>query len=158
QNNYQTNLFVYPEVCFLLAEANLNGWTTPKTAEEHYNDGIRAAMQLYEVPETEIATYLAGATKYKTAGTKAQKLEQIILQKYLGNYTDGFEAYADLRRTGYPQILPIQYVTAVVDEIGLPRRWKYPSDEHLLNKENVIEAANRMGGDYQQSRMWWDKK
>jgi len=158
QNNYQTNLFVYPEVCFLLAEANLNGWTTPKTAEEHYNEGIRAAMQLYEVPETEIATYLAGAAKYKTAGTKAQKLEQIILQKYLGNYTDGFEAYADLRRTGYPQILTIQYVTAVADEMGLPRRWKYPSDEHLLNKENVIEAANRMGGDYQQSRMWWDKK
>lgn len=158
QNNYQTNLFVYPELCFLLAEANLNGWTTPKTAEEHYNEGVRAAMQLYEVPETEIATYLAGAAKYKSTGTKAQKLEQIILQKYLGNYTDGFEAYADLRRTGYPQILPIQYVTAVTDEMGLPRRWKYPSDEHLLNKDNVIEAANRMGGDYQQSRMWWDKK
>ncbi|NDP21624.1 MAG: SusD/RagB family nutrient-binding outer membrane lipoprotein [Paludibacter sp.] len=157
QNNYQTNLFVFPEVCFLLAEANLNGWTTPKTAEEHYNDGIRAAMQLYEVPETEITTYLAGAAKYKSLGTKAQRLEQIILQKYLGNYTDGFEAYADLRRTGYPQILPIDYVTSVADEMGLPRRWKYPSDEHLLNKDNVIEAANRMGGDYQQSRMWWDK-
>ena len=63
-----------------------------------------------------------------------------------------------MRRTGYPQILPIEYVTAIADEMGLPRRWKYPSDEHLLNKANVIEAANRMGGDYQQSRMWWDKK
>lgn len=156
QDNYKTNLFVYPEVCFLLAEANLNGWTTPKTAELHYNDGIRAAMQLYEVPETEIVKYLAGAAKYKSLGTKAQKLEQIILQKYLGNYTDGFEAYADLRRTGYPQILPIQYVTAVADEMGLPRRWKYPSDEHLLNKANVIEAADRMGGDYQLSKIWWD--
>jgi len=158
QNNYPTNLFVYPEVCFLLAEGNLNGWSTPKTAEEHYNDGVRAAMQLYEVPENEITTYLAGAAKFNAAGTKAQKLEQIITQKYLGNYTDGFEAYCDLRRTGYPVILPIEYVTSVADEIGLPRRWKYPSDEHLLNKDNVIEAATRMGGDYQQSRMWWDKK
>lgn len=158
QNNYKTNLFVYPEVCFLLAEANLNGWTTPQTAEQHYNDGIRAAMQLYDVPDNDITTYLAGAAKYKSSGTEAQKLEQIILQKYLGNYTDGFEAYADLRRTGYPQIIPIQYVTAVPDEMGVPRRWKYPSDEHLLNKDNVIVAADRMGGDYQQSRMWWDKK
>ena len=157
QDNYPTNLFMYPEVCFLLAEANLNGWSTPKSSEENYNDGIRAAMQLYEVPDKEITTYLSGAAKFKTGGTKAQKLEQIILQKYLGNYTDGFEAYCDLRRTGYPQILPIEYVTSVADEMGLPRRWKYPSDEHLLNKENVIEAANRMGGDYQQSRMWWDK-
>ncbi len=158
QNNYPTNLFVYPEVCFLLAEANLNGWTTPKTAADHYNDGVRAAMQLYEVPESEINTYLAGAAKYNSAGTKAQRLEQIIVQKYLGNYTDGFEAYADLRRTGFPKILAIEYVTSVADEMGLPRRWKYPSDEHLLNKDNVIEASNRMGGDYQQSRMWWDKK
>ena len=156
QDNYQTNLFVYPEVCFLLAEGNLNGWTTPKTAEQHYYDGVRAALQLYEVSETDITTYLAGPAKYKTVGTKAQKLEQIILQKYLGNYTDGFEAYADLRRTGYPKILPIDYVSSVPDEQGLPRRWKYPSDEHLLNKANVTEAANRMGGDYQLSRMWWD--
>ena len=158
QDNYTTNLFLYPEVCFLLAEANLKGWTTPKTAEQHYSDGIRAAMQLYDVPEKEITTYLAGAAKFNSAGTNAQKLEQTILQKYLGNYTDGFEAYADMRRTGYPQILPIQYVTAVADEMGMPRRWKYPSDEHLLNKANVIVAADRMGGDYQQSRMWWDKK
>jgi len=158
QDNYPTYLFVYPEVCFLLAEANLNGWTTPKSAEEHYKDGVRAAMQLYEVPEAEITTYLAGSSKYKSSGTKAQKLEQIILQKYLGNYTDGFEAYADLRRTGYPKIQTIDYVSSVVDEQGLPRRWKYPSDEHLLNKNNVIEAANRMGGDYQQSRIWWDKE
>lgn len=158
QNNYPTNLFVYPEVCFLLAEANLNNWTTPKSAEEHYNDGVRAAMQLYEVPESEINTYLNGPAKYNATGTKAQRLEQIILQKYLGNYTDGFEAYADLRRTGFPKILPIEYVTSVADEMGLPRRWKYPSDEHLLNKDNVIEASNRMGGDYQQSRVWWDKK
>lgn len=156
QDNYPTYLFVYPEVCFLLAEANLNGWTTPKTAEEHYNDGVRAAMQLYEVPEAEITSYLAGAAKYKSAGTKAERLEQIILQKYLGNYTDGFEAYADLRRTGYPKIQTIDYVSSVADEQGLPRRWKYPSDEHLLNKNNVIEAANRMGGDYQQSKIWWD--
>ncbi len=158
QNNYPTNIFVYPEICFLLAEGNLNGWTTPKTAEEHYNDGVRAAMQLYEIPDNEINSYLAGAAKFKATGTKAQKLEQIILQKYLGNYTDGFEAYADLRRTGFPKILAIEYTSSVPDEMGLPRRWKYPSDEHLLNKANVTEAATRIGGDYQLSRMWWDKK
>lgn len=156
QDNYPTYLFVYPEVCFLLAEANLKGWSTPKTAEEHYNDGVRAAMQLYEVPEAEIIAYIAGPARFRAMGTYEQKLEQIILQKYLGNYTDGFEAYADLRRTGYPKILPIDYVSSVADEQGLPRRWKYPSDEHLLNKENVIEAANRIGGDYQLSRIWWD--
>lgn len=157
QDKYPTYLFVYPEVCFLLAEANLKGWNTPKSAEEHYKEGVRAAMELYEVPSDKIDTYLSGMARFKANGTKAQQLEQIILQKYLGNYTDGFEAYAEMRRTGYPKILPIEYVTSVADESEMPRRWKYPSDEHLLNKNNVIEAANRMGGDNQLSRMWWDK-
>ena len=39
----------------------------------------------------------------------------------------------------------------------MPRRYSYSTDEIRYNPINVQEAIERMGGDSQYTRIWWDK-
>jgi len=162
--NHPCYLMVYPEVCFLKAEAALRSWNVGGSAEQFYNEGVRAALELFEVPENDIQAYFDGAAKFNTAGTNEQKLEQIITQKYLANYLNGFESWAEWRRTGYPALNPIQ-----TDEGGtgsktaVPRRFLYIQDEKILNEANVNSARENQikysnTGEYNLlTPVWWDQ-
>src|SRR5262249_36736208 len=72
------------EVKFLRAEAALAGLTT-ETAQDLYQAGIQAAMGQYGVDGTATQNYLASPAG-TISGTDEEKLEQIIIQKWLGNY------------------------------------------------------------------------
>lgn len=162
--NHPCYLFIYPEVCFLQAEAALRGWAVGGTAESFYNEGVRAALELYEVPETEIEVYLKGPAQFNSEGTNEEKLEQIILQKYLANYLNGFESWAEWRRTGYPALDPIQTDEGDTgSKTAVPRRYLYIQDEKVLNGENVSAARlNQIpfskNGEYDLlTPVWWDQ-
>ncbi|NIQ56780.1 MAG: SusD/RagB family nutrient-binding outer membrane lipoprotein, partial [Gammaproteobacteria bacterium] len=94
------------EVHFLLAEAALNGWAVGGTAQGHYEAGVRAAMAMYDgadgvtLDQATVDAYLAQPGV--AWGTGDSDLELIIEQKWLSLYTSGWEAYAEFRRTGYP--------------------------------------------------------
>ena len=45
--------------------------------------------------------------KWNDSDSQETKLEKIITQKYLATYPNGFEAWVDLRRTGFPRMLPV---------------------------------------------------
>lgn len=143
------------EVYFLRAEAALADIST-EDAQAMYLEGIKAAMAQYGVAAGDITTYLASPAGTLT-GTDEEKLEQIIVQKWLGIYYNTYEAWAEFRRTGYPRIWT---GTTLGDTEGnIPRRATYPTAEILRNEVNVKEAISRLtNGNTLMSRIWWDKK
>lgn len=152
---YPIILFNAAETHFLRAEA-ANAGITSEDAQQLYADGIRSAMAQFNVPAATINEYLAQAPG-TLAGTEEQKLEQIINQKWIGNYYNHYEAYAEFRRTGYPRI----WTGGSLGETNgqVPRRLTYPEAEFQRNGDHITAAVARLqGGDVLTSRIWWDKK
>ncbi|MEH0152527.1 SusD/RagB family nutrient-binding outer membrane lipoprotein [Limibacter armeniacum] len=147
--DYPTYLYLYAEVCFLQAEACLKGWLSGN-AEQHYQNGIRASMEMFNIGEAEVDDYLRTEAG-KLTSTNA--LEQIITQKWIANINNGFESWAEYRRTGYPSL----YTVPSGGETGgkMPQRLKYPSTEKTLNGESVSAATQRIGGDLMTTKLWW---
>lgn len=151
-----TFLQTYAEVSFLLAEAAIRGWHTG-SAQQHYEDGVRAAMQhvaLYDeegaatIDESEIDAYL---TENPFDGT----LEQINTQYWAATFLNGYEAWANYRRTGFPAFQPVNYPGNPTGGT-VPRRLMYPPTERDLNPENYQAAISRQGPDVFTTRVWWD--
>ncbi|WP_337968744.1 SusD/RagB family nutrient-binding outer membrane lipoprotein [uncultured Flavobacterium sp.] len=159
-----TLIMSYAEVKFLLAEAAVKGWNVGDTAQNLYQDGVRAAMEVLvifgdKVPAVSLAeynTYIA-ANPFKATGTEAQKIEQIITQKWIVLLFNGFEAFSEYRRTGYPVLVPVN------DPAGetkgtVPRRLIYDQSELITNEANYKAAIARQGLDLMTTRIWWDKQ
>ena len=154
-SRFTFNMLTAAEVSFLKAEAVLEGLANGD-ANALYRDGIRRAMEQYNVPETAINNFMAESVATLN-GTNEQKLEQIIVQKYIALVYESTEAWTEYRRTGYPKMW---LGSGPTDTDGkVPRRLTYPSDEYSKNGTNVNEAVTRYpGGDKLTSRMWWDAK
>lgn len=143
------------EVYFLRAEAALANLSN-EDEQTMFTEGIKAAMSQYGVAGSDINNYVASASGI-LAGTEEEKLEQIIVQKWLGIYYNTYEAWAEFRRTGYPRIWTGE--TLGDTEGNIPRRLTYPVAELLRNETNVKEAISRLSkGNTLMSKVWWDKK
>ena len=183
-------VFVAAETQFLLAEAALKGWIDggEAKAREYYEAGIRLSMEQYGITDSDaVSKYLADKTltpaghsndprgsKYtydrKTTvkiawegETSTEKhLEQIITQKWIANYPMGLEAWAEYRRTGYPELAPaIDNLSGGVisDNFRGLRRLRYPYTERNLNKSNYDKAVALLGGtDNESVDLFWTKK
>ncbi len=151
----------YAETEFLLADASirLNMQLGP-TAEEHYKNGLRAACQqltLYKnapvISEAAINQFIADNSLQP-----GKELQLIGTQLWVNFFLNGPEAYASLRRTGFP-VLPSGYRTdGYSDSPEMPRRLEYPLTEKTLNADHVQEAISRLPGgkDDWEVRTWWD--
>ncbi|MEM6841351.1 MAG: SusD/RagB family nutrient-binding outer membrane lipoprotein [Bacteroidota bacterium] len=141
----------------LLAEAASRGWISG-SAEEFYQAGIRAHMEkmaFYDersaIPEDQIAGYLANNPL-----TDAIALEQINTQYWVASFFNGPEAFANFRRSGFPDLDPNPFPGQDLTSEEFIRRFTYPSDEIIVNPENVNAAISRMGPDILDTRVWWD--
>lgn len=177
------------EVAFLKAEGALKNWKMGATAEVLYKEGIELSMNMHQVI---LGSYLEqtgkrGAfadSKYadfansdftsditvKWGTDKNAQLGQIITQKYIAMFPYGSaEAWAEWRRTGYPNLLPaINYnhdVSNILrDEKGADikgyRRYPLPQTEHAVNSANVAKAIadNLEGDDSPNTNVWWARK
>ena len=143
----------FAESSFLRAEAAYRG-LTDENAEELYNLGIRAAMEMYEVSDdsNQIEDYINQA-KIKYNSTNG--LEQIITQKWVALCMNGVEAWFEKRRTGYPIFEQLEY-SGPINNGQFPRRLTYSASERRLNPQNLQEAIDRIGEDEQTTRVWWD--
>lgn len=94
--------------------------------------------------------------------TPEKHLEQIITQKWIANYPLGLEAWADYRRTGYPELAPsVSNLSSGVisDVVRGARRVRYPYQEKDLNSENYQKALSLLGGsDNEATDLFWAKK
>nr|WKN36208.1 SusD/RagB family nutrient-binding outer membrane lipoprotein [Tunicatimonas sp. TK19036] len=140
----------------LLAEAAVRGWIT-EPAEPFYTMGVEAHMEqmaLYSaesaISEEEIDAYLA-----ENPFSEALALEQINTQYWVASFLNGPEAFANFRRSGFPDLAPNPFPNQDITGDFI-RRLTYPSSEIAVNSENVNAAVARMGPDNLDTRVWWD--
>lgn len=143
----QTNL--------LLAEAVTRGWISGD-AEGYYVKAVRQHMQqlaLHDeasaIPEADIDAYLA-----ENPFQEGNALEQINTQYWVSSLLNGPEAFANFRRSGYPDLAPNPYPGREVEFIN---RLTYPNSEISVNEENVNQAISQQGPDNLETRVWWHK-
>jgi hypothetical protein len=146
----------YGEVELLLAEALERGIGSgiSGTAASHYNAGVKASMQMYTpfdaslaVSDAQVAAYLA---TYPYGVAKAP-LPMIYEQLWVNKFFNWWDAWADWRRTGYPQLTPTNYPGNVTNGV-IPRRLRYPATEAAGNR-NFSEATQP---DTFTTKVWWD--
>jgi len=159
------NLLTSWESMFLQAEVVARGWQGAsfgltddslfklgiQANFNYYNTGLAATYGALFGSVTPYQDYMSGGgywTMYPTGGSVAQKLRFIITQKWFamcGN--QGFEAWCEQRRTGYPDFLVISKNTLIGNNI--PRRFLYPTSESTRN-------LNFPGLQPVTSKTWWD--
>jgi hypothetical protein len=144
-------LMSYAELLFLQAEAAERGWIT-EDAGALYNKAITEHMRQLDIDQGAIDAYLAQPAVAYTAG--ADGLRRIAVQKWIALYGNGPEAYAEWRRTDYPNLVSGPHA---LNERRIPRRLIYPTIETALNGKNLQEAVSRQGGAGLNDRVWWDK-
>jgi len=157
-------LVSYSQTLLLLAEANHRGYISTGDAADYYEQAIAAHMEqtaLYGTPldvsEAELESYLSGPN---IAFNPANALEQINMQYWVSSFRNWGEAWANFRRSGYPELTPVDFPSqdpSVTAGDGFIHRLVYPLREVSVNSANVQEAASRMGGDNLGNRVFWDQ-
>ena len=144
---------------FMIAEAITKGLASGN-AQDHYQTAIRHAMQLWDVAGGDIDTYLANEDMAKLNGSTDQNLEKIATQRWMALFTNGFEAWAVVRDTGYPTELSAGVSDDDIFVLGdlngaYPQRMRYGSGPYNTNAANVEAAASVQGPDRQGTKLWW---
>lgn len=160
KKNYKEMFMEYSEVEFLLSEAN--GWS-----QANYEKGVKASMEKWGVPAADITTF--------TGSLPAATKETVLNQKYVALYMQPYEAWAEYRRTGYPNtlLLPGQtgnfnvptldgrttfvFTSLISGLTDLPNRLFYPTSVQSLNRINYEAASTAIGGDKMNTKLIWDK-
>jgi len=150
----------YSQTQLLLAEAIIKGWTTG-TAATCYSNAIQADLQRMADLGTQAAIASAAITTYVAANplVLGNAAKMIGDQYWLASIPNGFEAWSNFRRTGYPQLVPNPYPASEIPGEFI-RRHVYPDREFTSNKANLDAAIERQGGAANckmNGRVWWDK-
>ena len=149
----------YAETELLLAEATVRNWVSGD-ATEHYEKGVRAAMQQltsfapwFIIDDYTIDNFLNN-NPFNPEDDEAA-LEMINTQYWVATFLNELESYANWRRSGFPVLTPSNYPG---NDTGgtIPRRFRYPQVEYSVNSENINAAVNRQGPDLLTTRVWWD--
>ncbi|RME00067.1 MAG: SusD/RagB family nutrient-binding outer membrane lipoprotein [Bacteroidetes bacterium] len=149
--DFESLLFDAAEGHFLLAEAVERGMNVGGTAAAHYEAGIRASMEYWGVPTSEVDAYLARPdVDYNTAPGNWK--EKIGYQAWIALYNRGYDAWTTWRRLDYPTLVPPPDAFSDV-----PVRLTYPVQEQTLNGTNYSAAASAIGGDVVETKLFWDK-
>ncbi|MFK5973461.1 MAG: SusD/RagB family nutrient-binding outer membrane lipoprotein [Flavobacteriaceae bacterium] len=153
----------YPEIIlssansyFLQAEAAVRGMGG--NAQALFASGIGEAMKLWGVGGGAEAYIASSAIADISAGTMDEKLEKIALQRWLASYTDGFEAWAVVRKTGYPSELAAGVSNPTIFALGTlngdyPQRLRYGSNAQ--ENPNFNAAIDAQGPDVQGTKLWF---
>lgn len=182
-------VYVAAETKFILAEMVLKGWISGD-AGMLYEEGIRLSMDQYGVSTSDAEAYINDnesipgdhtddprnsetrnydydrstqvTIAWDDSAGEEQKLEKIITQKWIAIYPMGLEAWAEYRRTGYPELAPAMDNLSngvITDNVRGMRRLRYPYTEFDYNRENYEAAVNMLGGtDNESVDLFWTKK
>ncbi len=147
---------------FLKAEAIVKGFGSGGDAQSFYQEGIRQSMMMWGISSGDIDTFLANEDMAQLNGSMEENFEKIAIQRWIADYTDGFEAWAVVRDTGYPKELAEGVSDQLFYSLGTlngkyPQRMRYGSGAYNTNGSNT-EAANAIQGpDEQKTTLWWAK-
>ena len=155
--NGPTFILTYAEVELLLAEAAQRGWNAGGSASDHYNKGVKAALTYLSQYDPAGAIDAAVADAYVGANAlqAGSELQQIAEQYWAATFLNEYEAFANWRRTGFPQLTPTTFPDDITNG-QIPRRLRYPTGEYSNNEAHIQEAVARQGADDLLTRVWWD--
>lgn len=169
------------EAYFLRAEGALKKWNMNGSARSLYEEGVKTSMEErgvsadYYLYSTSRPAYYNDPTnssysqqplstvcpRYDESAGDEVNLERILVQKWIANFPNGWETWADIRRTGYPKHF---YVVNNLNTDGVSkerrmRRLPFPESEYNTNAANVKAAVSMLGGaDNSATDLWWAKK
>lgn len=139
------------------AEAGLRGWVTTTNIKADYDNAIIASATQYGISTAAATTYANSTNVVLVPTNVTDALNKVALQKYIALFPNGFEAFAEWRRTGIPVLTPA--VDALNASKQIPRRWGYPTIEATLNTAAYNAGVSSMGGDNSTDRrVYWDKQ
>jgi hypothetical protein len=155
----------FAEVCFIMSE--VEGWS-----QEWYEKGVEASLEHWgnEAAATKSlpSNYNTLVSDYLSALPPANE-ETVMTQKYIALFLQGYEAWAEIRRSNYPTTLvrpgEIAFVSSGGNEVifeplvgnDIPSRITYPEIEQTLNPRSYQDAVSRIGSDALSTKLWWDK-
>jgi hypothetical protein len=150
----------YAESELLTAEAATRGWGGGNAAD-HYAAGVRAAMHIYahydasfDISDSDIDSYLAN-----NPFNPSDAMRQIGWQYWAVTLLNEYEAFANLRRTGYPDLTPVNFQGNVTNG-QIPSRLAYPGNAAGFPQFDAALSAQNMGNDptgWMSVPVWWDK-
>lgn len=149
-------LITFAQTSLLLAEAATYGWINGDPSS-FFEQGVRAHMELMGTYDSESAIPNSEIDNYVNSHPFDGSLEQLYTQYWVACFLNGPEAFANFRRTGYPDLTPNPYPG---QDIASEFIWRitYPSSELAVNKDHVEEATARMGPDILDTKVWWDSE
>lgn len=134
----------YAQLNFLMAEATERGMlTVGDTAASYYAAGISASLDANGVAIGTFNTIYNGG---------AAGLDQIAKQSWVALFLQGYEAFAEYRRTKSPA-LPL---AQDAQETTIPSRFNYPLSQQSLNNANYTQAVSDQGADLLTTPLWWN--
>ncbi len=153
------------------AEAAARGWTTENFDEMLTNGIVKSYESLashydpanLSVYQSLAATYAAArvadannASYANASSAEDAKMHVIGEEKWVAYFPMGFEAWAQWRRIGYPELTPHPQPLNATGEI--PRRYTYPASEATLNPQGYAAGKNDLtpAEDRNDSRVPWD--
>jgi hypothetical protein len=160
----------YAQTSLLLAEAAHRSWIPggEAAAQQYYEAGIRADMNNYSLylsetssnlPPVSVAEQDAYLAQPGVAYNSANALELINTQYWIVNISNGSEAWANFRRSGFPDLNRNAYDNALLANggDGFVHRFTYPDAELSRNRVNYEAAVAAIGGtDELVTRVFWD--
>ncbi|MBK9389574.1 MAG: SusD/RagB family nutrient-binding outer membrane lipoprotein [Bacteroidetes bacterium] len=150
----------YGQTQLLLAEAIFRGWATGDAATA-YSNAIKTDLERMADFGTQAVIPAATITAYVAANplVAGNELKMIGEQYWVVSIPNGFEAWSNFRRTGYPMLTPNPYPASEIPGQFI-RRHVYPDAEKVANQANVDAAVANQGGASNakmNGRVWWDK-
>ncbi len=162
----------YSEALFLKAEAALRGWISgdPETI---FKQAIKASMDEISIfitrsggkatiSESEANAYIAALPAF--GSTKEEKLRSIMIQKWIALYPNSVEAWAEQRRTGYPDYYsgvltyPAVSASSGVSVGNIIQRIPYPQNEYNTNATNIPSEFSDYNAKNMEKGIIWSLK
>ncbi|MFC5285114.1 SusD/RagB family nutrient-binding outer membrane lipoprotein [Pedobacter alpinus] len=148
--NLKFNYMTAWETNFFLAEAAQKGLVSA-TAKTLYDLAVTQGFEYWNT--TMPATYLTVGSPAFFNPLSPDALKQIITQKWIPNNLNGYEAWIEFRRTGFPILKQVQ---ASRNNGLYPVRMPYPQEEATLNATNYSTAAIATNNNSINTKVWWN--
>ena len=156
---FPTVLMTSADSHFMIAEAIVKGLASGD-ANTYYQLGLEKAMAIWE---TSTSTEFLASSMGSLSGTSEEKLEKIATQRWLANYTNGYEGWAIVRDTGYPTSAVITSdnndIISFAGEMNgkQSQRLRYGTSTYSSNGANVNAAVSVQGPDNMATKLWFAK-
>ena len=144
-------LFNSAEAQFLKAEAIVKGWATGD-AGATFNQAVRNNMQQWVMFDESLSVSDEEVDAYLAANPFDGTDKMIHEHMWAGNFMQWYEAYSNWRRTGNPELTPVDYPG---NSSGgtIFRRIEYNVVEASINPE--LSIGGTLPDDVK-TRVWWD--